>query len=455
MGMKRVVVVGGGPAGAATAKALADKGCDVQLFEAYPHPDKIHKNAPKAYVIALGQRGQDGLQRSTGIDPLQIPNSIVSTHMVRHPKNNVRKHDKTPSLIIPRKVLAAQVLDAAKAAGVQINFEYRLMDIKFDQQIAIFEGHGGVVTKHVPYDLLVGADGSKSKVRSLLNQNVNEFKVMRTEEDSMEYQVAVIPPPFPFSGMPETSVHAWNDKKYNSICLAFPLANNGGLLFAIVYPEGKLSEFKEKHRIDGTGYDDPLFHLMPDLTDVVKEEFVKQLEAGEPANGGTCVWCNSLGSPKHGVALVGDSGHGMWPSLGQGANCALESAAVFSETVGDIVAGKVTLAGKSWGEVVVEEFNKRRHADALAAVDLTYGGIGARKSRGRNNAPLSYKAQVVGMMLLNKLTLGIVPKPALIRLMMGQPVPYSTARKWNFIYEKLVCLGAVLMITVALVLYKF
>ena len=452
--MKRVVVVGGGPSGAATAKALADKGCDVQLFEAYPHPDKIHKNAPKAYVIALGKRGQDGLARSTGIDPLQIPNSIVSTHMVRHPKNNVRKHDKTPSLIIPRKVLAAQVLDAAKAAGVRINFECRLKDVDFEQQIAKFEGLGGAVID-VPYDLLVGADGSKSKMRSLLNQNVNEFKVMRTEEDSMEYQVAVIPPPFPFSGMPETSVHAWNDKKYNSICLAFPLANNGGLLFAVVYPEGRLSEFKQKHRIDGTGYDDPLFHLMPDLTDVVKAELVEQLAAGEPANGGTCVWCNSLGSPKHGAVLVGDSGHGMWPSLGQGANCALESAAVFGETVGDIVAGKVILEGKSWGETVVVEFNKRRHTDALAAVDLTYGGIGARKSRGRNNAPLSYKAQVAGMMLLNKLTFDIVPKPALIRLMLGEPVPYSTARNWNFMYEKLICLGAVLTISVTFAFYKF
>jgi hypothetical protein len=49
-----VVVVGSGPAGAATAKSLADKGLyDVQLFEAYPHPDKTFKNAPKAYVISL------------------------------------------------------------------------------------------------------------------------------------------------------------------------------------------------------------------------------------------------------------------------------------------------------------------------------------------------------------------------------------------------------------------
>jgi 2-polyprenyl-6-methoxyphenol hydroxylase-like FAD-dependent oxidoreductase len=203
-----------------------------------------------------------------------------------------------------------------------------------------------------------------------------------------------------------------------------------------VYPEGKLAEFRKN------GYDEALTSTLPDLSDADKAEIVKQLSTGETANGGTCVWTSALGSVKHGVVLVGDSGHGMWPSLGQGANCALESVAVFCETIDDIAAGKVVESSSSWSETVVKEFNSRRHKDAIAAVDLTYGGIGARKSRGRGNAPLSYKLQVAGMMLLNKLTKGVVPKPALLRLMMGDTLAYSKARDMNFFYEKLICLGA-------------
>jgi kynurenine 3-monooxygenase len=435
-----VVVVGGGPAGSATAKSLADKGLyDVQLFEAYPHPEKINKNAPKAYVIALGARGQRGIQSAANIDPTKIPNSIVSNNLARHPSGAVRKHDAYPSLIIPRKVLAGHLLDEAEKAGVSINYEQSLVDINFEKRVARFQSKKTKAFTEVQYDLLVGADGSKSRVRSLLSEaNTGDFSVVRTEEDSMEYQVAVLPSS-PFTELPEDAVHAWNDKKYNAICLAFPLVG-GGLLFAVVYPEGKLSEFKKGHAANGNGYDDALLSLLPDLSESSRTEIIQQLCVGETANGGTCVWTSSLGSPKHGVVLVGDSGHGMWPSLGQGANCALESAAIFCQTVHDVAD---TLDSSSWSATVVREFNERRHEDAIAAVDLTYGGIGARKSRGRGNAPLSFKLQMGGMMLLNKLTMGVVPKPAMLRVLMGENLPYSTARRYNFYYEKLICIGAV------------
>jgi len=49
----------------------------------------------------------------------------------------------------------------------------------------------------------------------------------------------------------------------------------------------------------------------------------------------------------------------------------------------------------------------------------TYGGIGARKSRGWGNSPLLYKLQVMMMMLLNKLALDVIPMPVLFQLMMG------------------------------------
>jgi hypothetical protein len=39
------------------------------------------------------------------------------------------------------------------------------------------------------------------------------------------------------------------------------------------------------------------------------------------------------------------------------------------------------------------------------------------------------------MMLLNKLTLGVVPKPAMLRVLMGEDLPYSTAKRYNFFTE--------------------
>lgn len=223
------------------------------------------------------------------------------------------------------------------------------------------------------------------------------------------------------------------------------------MLFAVVFPEGKLESFRND------GYRAPLKKLLPDLFageegEKRLSEFEEQLRENQIANGGLCVWSSSLGhadvdaqGQAGGVILLGDSAHGMWPSLGQGANCALESVAVFMKCL-DQLASKDeenNEISSSWAKQLVERFNNARFEEAVAAVDLTYGGIGARESRGRLNAPLSYKLQMVGMMLLHKLTFGIIPMPALFQILKGtKDLSYLTAKRFNFYYEKYICLGA-------------
>jgi len=483
-----VVIVGGGPSGAAAAKAMADRGyTNINLYEAYPHPKSLSKTSSKAYVIALSYRGQQGILDSTGIDMVKeaegAAEGVISNDMARHIHNpktkqtsaKTRNHKETPSLIIPRKALTERLLDAAHESGTCVNYQHRLVEVDFENRVATFailgeNGDEGVKEKATPrtvnvkYDLLIGADGCNSKVRNLMvdnNKSLKDFSA-RIEEDTMEYQVAVLPDSLFVDSHPEGTVHSWNNKELNAICLGFPMKKNDGgtndsdtprysMLFAVVFPEGKLESFRDD------GYRAPLTKLLPDLfvgEDGKKRlsEFEGQLRENHIANGGLCVWSSSLGhadvdaqGQTGGVILLGDSGHGMWPSLGQGANCALESVAVFVRCL-DELANKDEEKGEiasSWTKELVQRFQDARFEDAVAAVDLTYGGIGARKSRGRINAPFSYKLQMIGMMLLHKLTFGIVPMPALLRLMTGsKDLSYSTAKRFNFHYEKYICLGA-------------
>ena len=445
----KVIVAGGGPAGGAVAMSLAAAGHTCDVYEAYPPPLQGAKNSPKAYVISLGKRGQDGLQAATGITPQSVKDGILSPNFVRQTVKQPKLQTRAfASLVAPRKVLAAHVLEQAEQKGVKVHYEHRLVDIEFEKrQVILQDSKGKKVT--AKYDLLVGADGSKSQVRALMDQRLDDFSVLRTEQDSMEYQVATLAET-PFKQWPGDTVYSWNNKKYNAIALGFPLAS-GEYRFAIVFPQGKFQEFKAAQKETGDGYDDALVSLFPNLDVATQKDLAAQLYQGEPASGGLCVWLSALGSVSQGVALVGDSGSAMWPSLGQGANCSLESAAVFCKTVEDVVAASSTTNPTELASQIVQEFNKRRQADVTAADDLTYGGIGAKKSRGAQNAPLSYKLQIAGMMLLNKLTLGLVPKPALFRLMLGEDLSYSMAHKLNFRYEKLICLSAVAAVTVPFV----
>ena len=183
-----------------------------------------------------------------------------------------------------------------------------------------------------------------------------------------------------------------------------------------------------------------------------------------PTTGGTCVWAQpALGSPSSGVILVGDSGHGMWPALGQGCNTALESVAVLADAVeavcgsGNLIpssgAGvrEVDAWSKTSGErsrLIAEEYQGLRHEDVLAIVDMSFGGIGGRRVRGAQNATMMYKLQVLTIVLLHKLTLGIVPPPALIRVMAGDDVPFATLR-WQQKVEQVVALPALVAISTA------
>ena len=57
------------------------------------------------------------------------------------------------------------------------------------------------------------------------------------------------------------------------------------------------------------------------------------LMASPVSSGGLNTRCSTLAA--EGAILMGDAGHSMWPSLGQGANAALESAGVLATVLED------------------------------------------------------------------------------------------------------------------------
>jgi len=491
-----VVIVGGGPSGASAAKAMADRGYhNVHLYEAYPHPKQLSKTSTKAYVVVLSARGQQGIADATGIDLAKECNldndsrvGVVSHKLARYvdSKTGPEVLDWTnPTVIAPRQALTERLLDAAEASGVTIHYQHRLVGIDFENRLAKFSNtttrnnnnnkNNNNEEVDVSFDLLIGADGSHSRVRNLMNENHTVLKDFsaRTEEDSMQYQVVVLPTnPFidnatDSSNVQKDTCHVWNHQELNAICWGLPMKTSNNkegeqsMLFAIVFPEGQLESFRT------TGYEAPLTQLLPELFRGSPEEnkarlsiFEEQLRANQIGNGGLCVWSSSLGqiyesqgTRTGAVLLLGDSGHGMWPSLGQGANCSLESVGVLVKCLDELErksSGTTAGAPSCWTRELVDSFQAKRFADARAAVDLTYGGMGARESRGRVNAPLSAKVQMVGTIILHKLTMGLVPMPALLRILMGdKDISYSEAKQYHFYTEKYTGIAAAAMLLCA------
>jgi len=101
---------------------------------------------------------------------------------------------------------------------------------------------------------------------------------------------------------------------------------------------------------------------------------------------------------------------------------------------------------KELSEAIAMEFDGLRRENTLAVVDLTYGGIGGTRMRGRAHSPVMFKVQALIFTLLNKLTVGVVPMPAMFRIMKGDGARYSTL-KWSNDMERRVTYAVVIGIS--------
>ncbi|MBB1153591.1 FAD-dependent oxidoreductase [Amycolatopsis dendrobii] len=161
-----VSVIGGGIAGAATAMALQRAGIEATVYEAYP---KAADGVGSALTLspngrnALRQIGADDAVAAVGIE---VPGMVMQNHKGRVVGRFDGLPDLPPSLLLRRDRLYRALMDEALSRGITAEFGKRLKSVenKADQAIAHFADGSSAAG-----DVLIGADGIRSAVRSALD----------------------------------------------------------------------------------------------------------------------------------------------------------------------------------------------------------------------------------------------------------------------------------------------
>ncbi|MBF6299218.1 FAD-dependent monooxygenase [Nocardia amamiensis] len=163
---RTALVIGGGIAGPVVATALRKAGIDARVYEAYPGPSygigsglALAPNGVAALdIIGAGDPVRDialpvtGMNMSVGDKRLPLP--ILS--------------DLPPLQLVDRSELHQALHRHAVAAGVPFEYDKRLVDVREDESgVTARFADGSTATA----DVLIGADGIRSTVRTLIDPN--------------------------------------------------------------------------------------------------------------------------------------------------------------------------------------------------------------------------------------------------------------------------------------------
>lgn len=322
----RVLVAGGGVGGLAAAVALARAGAEVEVLERRSGAEGggagllLHPNGMAAADALGGDLGARLRREGRVVRPGEVRRVVTPAGRVlaEEPIGAVTARSGGTQVPVLRAVLLAALRDEARAAGAL------LRDGVTAEGVAARTGRPGVAVRTsgggvVEGDLLVAADGLRSTVRRLLLDDgpplYRGYTSVRgcCRDDRLPPQALVVNGRGVqlFVAPVARGAHYWTAK--------------------ITAPEGAWPRrgpaAAHADLVRATaGWADP----------------VPALLRGTPVDGVVVTDVHDrdpLPTWVHGrVVLLGDAAHPMVPALGQGANTALEDAAVLGEVVGDALA---------------------------------------------------------------------------------------------------------------------
>ena len=352
-----ISVVGAGLTGSMMALYLARRGYDVRVWERRPDLRETAFAEGRSINMALSTRGLTAL---SGIDLKEHAERLCI------PMYGRMMHDRCGELSfqpygqegqhinsVSRTALTRLLVDEADAhANIDMNFEYKCLDVDLDQTAPVLEDVEAGDTVRPRSSLVVGADGAYSAVRERLRRT-GRFDYQQEYLDHGYKELSI--PPAEDGGwrFEKNALHIWPRHDFMFIALPNPDGSFTATLF-LPFEGQKSFESLETPELVEDFFEQEFPDVYPHLEDLT-EEFLEN-----PTGSLVTIRCNPFHHDAN-VVLAGDAAHAVVPFYGQGMNASFEDCFIVDQLVDEFDG--------DWSEIL-PAFSQRRKPDADAIADL-------------------------------------------------------------------------------------
>ncbi|WKN44592.1 FAD-dependent oxidoreductase [Tunicatimonas pelagia] len=350
-----MTVLGAGLSGALLSTLLAQKGYQVQLFEKRSDPRKSGLEEGRSINLALSHRGWSALEQA-GLREKVHDQAIAMQGRMMHSKTGQLSFqpygtEEQAIYSVSRSGLNQLLIEEAEKAGAELLFQYRCEEIYLDRGEALIHSLENKTNVLTQPDLLIGADGAYSTLRTAM-QKTPRYNYSQSYIEH-GYKELSIPAKNGEFAIEPNALHIWPRGGY--MLIALPNADKSFTCTLFLAYEGKESFAKLNSPADVTRFFETQFPdalaVMPELT----EDFFQN-----PTSDLVTIKCFPWSRYGKNV-LIGDAAHAIVPFYGQGMNAGFEDCRIFMDLLAE--------CNHDYAQMV-QQFQSLRKPDADAVATL-------------------------------------------------------------------------------------
>ncbi len=334
-----IAIVGGGLGGTLLASHLAKDHHKITLFENREDPRNHGFSGGRSINLAISKRGFTALKHINLDEKIKNKSLPMGGRMMHHP--NKQEAYQPYSLIndeciysISRSILNIELINnAERFKNVTLIFGSKITKSNIDDATIVVNDK-----KEYKFDLIVGCDGTYSKIRSEISKKINKIDEVLTLEHG--YKELHIPPQDNNWALNPKCLHIWPHG--GSMMIALPNLDHSFTctLFWPYKGNHSFEEVNEKFNSNPNEINSffeknypSAFKLIPNLIPDWNSNPISSLPM---------VKCSQYHYGETAV-LLGDAAHAIVPFYGQGMNCAFEDVHVLVKSLRDYSSVKDAL----------------------------------------------------------------------------------------------------------------